>query len=50
MATTQVAVGTMKVAQITTPGGEFQVVEREIRAPGPGAGTHQGAGVRRLPQ
>lgn len=35
MATT-VAVATMKVAQISKPGGEFQVVDREIPEPGPG--------------
>jgi len=33
MATTQVSVSTMKLAQITTPGGEFQIVEREIPEP-----------------
>jgi len=36
MATTQLAVTTMKVAQIATPGGEFQIVEREIPEPGAG--------------
>jgi len=36
MATTQVAVTTMKVAQVARPGDEFQIVEREI--PDPGAG------------
>jgi len=36
MATTTVAVGTMKVAQIATRGGGFQIVEREIPKPGPG--------------
>jgi D-arabinose 1-dehydrogenase-like Zn-dependent alcohol dehydrogenase len=35
MATT-VAVATMKVAQVSKPGGEFQIVEREIPEPGPG--------------
>ncbi len=35
MATTTVAVGTMKVAQITKPGAGFQIVEREIPEPGP---------------
>ncbi len=35
MATT-VAVGTMKVAQITKPGAGFQITEREIPKPGPG--------------
>ena len=33
---TTVATGTMKVAQITKPGGGFQVVERAIPEPGPG--------------
>ena len=36
MATTQVAITTMKVAQITKPGGDFQVIEREIPEPGAG--------------
>jgi D-arabinose 1-dehydrogenase-like Zn-dependent alcohol dehydrogenase len=36
MATTSIAVGTMKVAQISKPGGRFEIVEREI--PNPGAG------------
>ena len=36
MATTRLAVAPMKVAQISKPGGDFQIVEREI--PNPGAG------------
>src|SRR5882724_6602007 len=36
MATTAVAVGTMKVAQVPSPGADFKIVEREI--PDPGAG------------
>lgn len=36
MATTTVAVGTMKVAQITKPGTRFQITEREIPKPGLG--------------
>ena len=36
MATTTVAVATMKVAQITKPGADFQIVEREIPKPGAG--------------
>lgn len=36
MATTSVATGTMKVAQITKPGSGFQIAEREIPKPGPG--------------
>ena len=35
MATTTVAVGTMKVAQIAKAGGGFQITEREIPKPGP---------------
>ena len=35
MATT-VAVATMKVAQVSNPGADFQIVEREIPAPGAG--------------
>ena len=36
MTTTTVAVATMKAAQIPGPGADFQIVEREIRRPGPG--------------
>jgi D-arabinose 1-dehydrogenase-like Zn-dependent alcohol dehydrogenase len=36
MAATAVAIGTMKVAQVSGPGGDFQVVEREIPKPGRG--------------
>jgi D-arabinose 1-dehydrogenase-like Zn-dependent alcohol dehydrogenase len=36
MATTRVAVGTMKAAQVSKPGGDFEVVEREIPKPGAG--------------
>lgn len=36
MATTKVAVKPMKVAQISRPGGDFEIVDREI--PNPGAG------------
>jgi D-arabinose 1-dehydrogenase-like Zn-dependent alcohol dehydrogenase len=36
MATTTIAVATMKVAQVPKPGGDFQVVEREIPQPGAG--------------
>jgi D-arabinose 1-dehydrogenase-like Zn-dependent alcohol dehydrogenase len=36
MTTTTVAVATMKAAQIPGPGADFQIVEREIRPPGPG--------------
>jgi len=36
MATTSVAVGTMKVAQIARPKTDFQIVEREIPKPGAG--------------
>jgi len=34
MATTSIAVGTMRVAQITRAGGGFEIVEREIPNPG----------------
>ncbi len=50
MATTQVGVKPMKAAQVPKPGGDFQIVEREIPKPGCGTGAHQGAGLRRLPQ
>jgi D-arabinose 1-dehydrogenase-like Zn-dependent alcohol dehydrogenase len=33
---TAVAVATMKVAQVSSPGGDFQVIEREIPTPGAG--------------
>ena len=36
MATTRVATATMRAAQIVKPGGEFEVVEREIPKPGAG--------------
>ncbi len=36
MTTTDIAVATMKVAQISKPGGGFEIVEREIPTPGPG--------------
>ncbi|HEY3988640.1 MAG TPA: alcohol dehydrogenase [Acidobacteriaceae bacterium] len=36
MATTAVAIATMKVAQVSGPGGDFQIVEREIPTPGAG--------------
>jgi D-arabinose 1-dehydrogenase-like Zn-dependent alcohol dehydrogenase len=36
MATTSVEVATMKVAQIPKPGGDFQIVEREVPKPGRG--------------
>jgi D-arabinose 1-dehydrogenase-like Zn-dependent alcohol dehydrogenase len=36
MATTTVAVATMKVAQVASPGADFQIVEREIPEPGAG--------------
>jgi D-arabinose 1-dehydrogenase-like Zn-dependent alcohol dehydrogenase len=35
MATTRVAVAPMKAAQVPKPGGDFEVVEREIPKPGP---------------
>ncbi|MGB0125797.1 MAG: alcohol dehydrogenase [Silvibacterium sp.] len=34
MATTAIAVATMKVAQVSKPGADFQIVEREIPMPG----------------
>src|SRR6202012_5103662 len=36
MAATAVAIATMKVAQVSGPGGDFQLVEREIPEPGRG--------------
>lgn len=36
MASTTVAVGTMKVAQVPSAGADFQVIEREIPTPGSG--------------
>ena len=34
MATTKVGIAPMKVAQISKPGGDFEIVEREIPNPG----------------
>jgi len=36
MATSAIAVGTMKVAQVSKPGAGFEIIEREIPEPGPG--------------
>ena len=36
MATAAVALGTMKAAQVSNPGADFQIVEREIPEPGAG--------------
>src|SRR5713101_6321060 len=36
MATTAIAIGTMKVAQVSNPGADFRIVEREIPEPGVG--------------
>src|SRR5215208_424995 len=36
MATTQVAIATMKVAQITKPGADFEILDREMPVPGAG--------------
>src|SRR5580700_1691149 len=36
MAMTTVAIGTMKVAQVSSPGAKLEIVEREIREPGAG--------------
>ena len=36
MGTTTIETATMKTAQVPGPGAEFQIVEREIPAPGPG--------------
>src|SRR5512132_521529 len=36
MVTTAVAVGTMKVAQVSSPGADLQIVESEIPKPGAG--------------
>jgi D-arabinose 1-dehydrogenase-like Zn-dependent alcohol dehydrogenase len=36
MATTRIAMAPMKVAQISKPGGDFEIVEREVPKPGPG--------------
>jgi D-arabinose 1-dehydrogenase-like Zn-dependent alcohol dehydrogenase len=36
MATTAIAIATMKVAQVSHPGADFQIVERAIPEPGVG--------------
>ena len=53
MAATRAPVGpitaaSMKVAQIPKPGGEFQIVDREMPDPGPRA--DEGTGLWRLRQ
>ena len=40
---------TMRAAQISKPNAAFEIVERSIPEPR-WAGSHQGAGVRNLPQ
>ena len=40
----------MKVAQISKPGAEFEIVARAIPEPGAETGAHQGAGMWCLPQ
>ena len=40
----------MKVVQVSKPGRDLEVVERDIPEPTCAAGAHQGAGVRRVPQ
>ena len=50
MATTPVAVATMKVAQIPKPGADFQIVEREIPEPGAGQVRIKVRGLWCLPQ
>jgi D-arabinose 1-dehydrogenase-like Zn-dependent alcohol dehydrogenase len=36
MTTTAIAIATMKVAQVSSPGADFRIVEREIPEPGVG--------------
>ena len=36
MATTKVGIAPMKAVQVPKPGGDFEVVEREVLQPGPG--------------
>ena len=40
----------MKVAQVSSPGADFQIVEREIPEPRRRTRAHQGASLRGLPQ
>ena len=40
----------MKAAQVSKPGADFEIVEREIPKPERRTGAHQGAGLRCLPQ
>ena len=49
MATTAVSVGTMKAAQISKAGGDFELVERDIPEPRPGAGAGKSGSLRDLP-
>jgi hypothetical protein len=39
----------MKAAQIGKPGGDFELVERDIPEPGRWAGPRESGGVRHLP-
>ena len=50
MATTTAAVGVMKSAQISKPGADFQIVEREIPKPGVGQVRIKVQGLWDLPQ
>jgi hypothetical protein len=50
MATMKSAIATMKAAQISRPGGEFQIVEREIPKPADGQVRIQNPSLRNLPQ
>ncbi|HZS49858.1 MAG TPA: alcohol dehydrogenase catalytic domain-containing protein [Bryobacterales bacterium] len=36
MAAARIAIAPMKAAQVSKPGGDFEIVEREIRKPGAG--------------
>ena len=50
MATTKVGIAPMKAAQVPKPGGDFEIVEREIPKPASRSRARQGASVRCLSQ
>src|SRR5579862_8423699 len=46
MATTRVAVGTMAAAQVSRPGADFEIVERQIPKPGAGEALQELGGAQ----
>jgi hypothetical protein len=48
MATTKIAIVPMKAAQISKPGADFEIVDREIPKPGVGQVQHALVSLRRF--